>query len=436
MEGYLLKEGAGVVKSYKKRYFTLKGNALTYYRSKEDMAESLGVVEMCGAEIKETQDHEFGFSIKGPNFQRSYNLAAESKESMEAWFAKLREAANLKPSAKADEETTLFSKSSAEGQKVGIKDFEMVKVIGRGSFGKVMKVRRKGTDEIYAMKALRKDVIVREKMETHTKAEKTILQSVDHPFICKLHYAFQTKERLYLVLDLLPGGELFFHLQSDGAFTIPRARYYAACICSALDHLHQQNIAYRDLKPENIVLDKDGNACLTDFGLAKTALNANQQTHTFCGTPEYIAPEILKGTGHGKAVDWWAIGVLLYEMIVGIPPFYSENVDEMYQLILSKPLEFPEDPEVPKDAQDLLTKLLQRDPAQRLTDGAEIMKHPFFTPIDFAKLLKRELKAPFLPDLSLDYIDSQMSAESIRPSVCQAANSSNPASFQGFTFQR
>eukprot|EP00996_Jenningsia_fusiforme_P000595 NODE_1532_length_1500_cov_64.081323_g823_i1.p1 GENE.NODE_1532_length_1500_cov_64.081323_g823_i1~~NODE_1532_length_1500_cov_64.081323_g823_i1.p1 ORF type:complete len:304 (-),score=83.93 NODE_1532_length_1500_cov_64.081323_g823_i1:64-975(-) len=298
-----------------------------------------------------------------------------------------------------------------------------------------MKVKFKGNGQIYAMKALRKDVLVAEGMVQNAKEEKTILQTVTHPFIVKLHFAFQTKDRLYLVLDLLPGGELFFHLKNEGSFPEPRTKQYAAEIASALDHLHGQGIIYRDLKPENIVLDIKGHACLTDMGLAKTKMGANQQTYTFCGTPEYIAPEILKGTGHNKGVDWWAFGILLFEMMAGLPPFYNENVNEMYELILNKPLEFPNT--IGKDAQDLISQLLIRDVSKRLIDGEKILKHPFFSSINFDKLYKKELTPAFVPDLSGDeekYVEDEFKEQSTKATVYRA-NTKGDESFQGFTFQ-
>eukprot|EP00997_Jenningsia_sp_PLL12_P008237 NODE_497_length_1681_cov_126.197304_g412_i0.p1 GENE.NODE_497_length_1681_cov_126.197304_g412_i0~~NODE_497_length_1681_cov_126.197304_g412_i0.p1 ORF type:complete len:193 (+),score=56.41 NODE_497_length_1681_cov_126.197304_g412_i0:509-1087(+) len=192
---------------------------------------------------------------------------------MKQWIEKLNEGA--KETGNGGMDVPLGASGSS---KVSLKDFDVLKVIGRGSFGKVMKVQRKGTNEIYACKALRKDVIIQQKMVANTKAEKTILQTMTHPYIVKLHFAFQTPERLYLVLDLLAGGELFFHLKNEGVFCEERARLYTAQVASALHHLHKQDIVYRDLKPENVVLDREGHANLTDFGLAKTAVPAKSQT--------------------------------------------------------------------------------------------------------------------------------------------------------------
>jgi len=240
-----------------------------------------------------------------------------------------------------------------------------------------------------------------------------------------------------LILDLLSGGELFFHLKEEGSFSLSRARMYTAEIVSALDHLHDKlDIVYRDLKPENIVLDKDGHACLTDFGLAKTDIS-KQPAFTFCGTPEYLAPEILKGKGHSKGVDWWSMGCVCYEMLCGLPPFYSENVNEMYELILNKPLVFPD--HVPEDARELLTQLLQRDEGKRLTDGAKIKAHPFFKEIDWNKLERREYTPEFVPDISKDdtrYVDDEFKTEVAGMSLVKAAShlKLGDETFNGFTY--
>jgi len=325
------------------------------------------------------------------------------------------------------------------GEKVGLDSFELLSVIGRGSFGKVMRVALK-SDPLkrpLAMKIMRKDVIIREGFQQGATHEKAILQQIDHPFIVKLHFAFQTRERLYLILDLLSGGELFFHLKSEGRFSIQRAKLYCAEITSALRHLHARDIVYRDLKPENIVLDKDGHACLTDFGLAKTEIS-KELAHTFCGTPEYLAPEVLQGKAHGTAVDWWSLGCVLYEMLSGLPPFYSEDVNTMYDYILKKELTF-DSSLIPPDAQDLISKWLHRDPAQRLANGDAAMAHPFFKDVDWAKLERREITPEWQPNPDAhatdEYVDVDFTAEYTGLSVVEAASQIGDAEFRDFTFQ-
>jgi|Transcript_7596 serine/threonine protein kinase len=287
--------------------------------------------------------------------------------------------------------------------KVTLKDFVTVKEIGRGTYGTVTKVMFKGDQQFYAMKAYRKDVLIRENMVKNANEEKNILQGTDHPFIVKLHFAFQNRERLFLVLDFLPGGELFSHLHKEGKFPVARTRLYAAEIVCALRHLHDRGIVHCDLKPENIVLDRNGHVCLTDMGLAKIGLaKSNEQDvylETCCqGTLEYMAPEILKGTGHNHAIDWWACGILIYEMLVGLPPFYSDDMHQMYDFILNKPLEFTED--VPESARDLITKLLDRDENKRLADGEAILNHPFFAPLELDKVMRKEVVPEWVPECS------------------------------------
>jgi serine/threonine protein kinase len=394
MEGFLDKEGAGVVKVYKKRYFILKNGELQYFKSKKEN-ECLGTIPLKDTNVNQDSSQANGFSIYGPSLPRAYNLAAPSGEDKTKWIAAINQAIKQLSAGGAEEEEQIFADNKEDAKKVSLKDFEFLKDLGSGQYGKVKKVQLRGTDKVYAMKVMKKEQILKEGMIESCKAEKYIMQTIDHPYIVKLHYAFQTKDKLYLVMDLLSGGELFEHLSNAGRFPEDRCRLYGAEVASALDHVHKHNIIYRDLKPENLVLDAQGHVVLTDFGLAKMNMQANGQTYTFCGTPEYVAPEILQGTGHNKAVDWWSLGILLYEMLTGLPPFYSTNVNEMYEFILTKPLTFPD--YIGGDAKDLVTKLLQRDPKKRLCNGDEVRKHAFFTPIDWDKLARREIPAPWVP---------------------------------------
>jgi len=294
-----------------------------------------------------------------------------------------------------------------------------------------MQVRKKDTGEIFAMKALNKDLIEKENLIEHTMAEKSILQRIQHPFIVGLHYAFQTSNKLYLILDFLSGGELFYHLQAEGKFDEARTRFYISEIALAIGYVHSMNIIYRDLKPENIVLDRYGHVCLTDFGLAKVNVSANT-AQTFCGTPEYLAPEFLIGGGHGKAVDWWSLGILLYEMLGGLPPFYSENVNEMYELILQKPLEFTE--EFSPNARDLVSKLLDRNPETRLQDIEKFKAHPFFAGLDWAKVYNREITPAFIPDSTKTNFDKEFTNERARYSMINKKPTEEHQNFTNFTF--
>jgi len=335
-----------------------------------------------------------------------------------------------------EENAIIFSKNK---QVVTKDDFELLTVIGKGSFGKVMQVRKKDDGKIYAMKVLRKDTIVARKQVAHTKAEKNILMKIQHPFIVNLNYAFQTKDKLYMILDYINGGELFFHLKKEGRFAESRVKLYAAEIVCALAHLHSLDIVYRDLKPENILLDSEGHICITDFGLSKK-LEQEGGTHTFCGTPEYLAPEVLKGHGHGIAVDWWSLGTLLYEMLTGLPPFYAQNVNVMYQKILSGELRFPN--YISEEAKSLLEGLLTRDPALRLgtKGGDEVKGHPWFSDLQWDKLIKKEIEPPFKPKVrsveDTSQIDPQFTRERAIDSVAETSvlSESVQNNFSGFSY--
>ncbi|KAI9741836.1 MAG: hypothetical protein M1834_000224 [Cirrosporium novae-zelandiae] len=292
-------------------------------------------------------------------------------------------------------------------QSLKIEDFELLKVVGKGSFGKVMQVMKRDTHRIYALKTIRKAHIISRSEVAHTLAERSVLAQINNSFIVPLKFSFQSPEKLYLVLAFVNGGELFHHLQKEQRFDINRSRFYTAELLCALECLHGFKVIYRDLKPENILLDYTGHIALCDFGLCKLDMKDEDRTNTFCGTPEYLAPELLLGHGYTKTVDWWTLGVLLYEMLTGLPPFYDENTNEMYRKILQEPLHFPGHEIVPPAAKDLLTRLLDRNPEKRLgANGAsEIKAHHFFHAIDWRKLLQRKYEPAFKPSV-VDALDT------------------------------
>lgn len=310
---------------------------------------------------------------------------------------------------------TLFAKK--KGEVVTIDDFNLLKVLGRGAFGKVMLVEKKDSKEIYAMKSIRKEEIIDKEQIEHTKTEKMILEHANHPFLVNLAYAFQTPDKIFFVMQFMRGGELFQHLRVSRKFDEPRAKYYASEILLALGHLHSKDIVYRDLKPENILMDDSGHVSLTDFGMAKI-IRKDEVAQSFCGTPEYLAPEIITSEGHGKPADWWSFGILIYEMMYGIPPFYNQNQSMMFQMIRDSDVRFPVNPATSEHAKDIILKLLNKDQKKRLgsiSDVDEIKAHPWFKDIDFDKLLKRELPTPFRPkvagDLWVDNFDEEFTKE-------------------------
>ena len=302
---------------------------------------------------------------------------------------------------------------------VGVDDFKLIKVIGRGSYGKVCLVQYKKTNELFAMKSLKKDILLDEDQIESTLLEKKILQSLNYPFLVGMVFCFQTEERVYFVLPFIRGGELFIHLRQNKYFPEDTVKFYASIIGLSLEYLHKNGIVYRDIKPENILLEEDGYLKLIDFGMAKI-LKEDENTNSFCGTPEYLAPEIITGEGHNKMADWWSFGTLIYEMIFGIPPFFCDNVEKMFQLITKSDLRFPKKVKVSDEAKDLLSKLLIKDQKKRFgVKGGfeEIKKHPFFKGIDFKALEEKKIPAPFKPVLenSLDVrnFDEEFTSEDL-----------------------
>ena len=260
---------------------------------------------------------------------------------------------------------------------------------------------------MFALKVLRKDNIIKRNQVEHTRTERSVLGYVKHPFIVGLNMAFQSKDKLYFVLDYCAGGELFFHLSKVGKFTEARARFYAAEITLAIEYVHSLDIIYRDLKPENVLLDARGHVRLTDFGLSKEGISSSSSgANSFCGTPEYLAPEILNRQGHGRAVDWWSLGALLYEMLTGLPPFYCRDREKLFEKIRKGHLDYPRT--LSARSQNLLRGLLTKDPRRRLgsgqNDADDIKQHAFFIETDWNKLAAGDIQPPWDPQIhgSLD----------------------------------
>jgi len=300
-------------------------------------------------------------------------------------------------------------------ESVALDDFEILQTIGKGGFGKVVKVAKKDTKKVYAMKIMNKTKISGQRQLQCLIAERNIMLN-DNPFLMHLHYSFQTDDKLYFVMDYIPGGDLAYHLEVKGRFNEKEAKFISAEIVLALEHLHSCGIIYRDLKLENILLDGQGHICLTDFGLSKELDSYGATTKTVCGTPTYLAPEVLLGQPYGNLIDWWSLGVVLYELFTGMNPFDARDFDAVLNNILHSAVIIPE--YVPSSAKDLIEKLLQRNPQKRLCSGptgsAEIQGHDFYTGIEWPKIMVKANKPPYIPKQG-DNFDPKLEDEGIEP---------------------
>ncbi|KAI9314502.1 kinase-like domain-containing protein [Dichotomocladium elegans] len=294
--------------------------------------------------------------------------------------------------------SSVKDESKIPRKRVYKEDFEVLKLLGRGAYGKVTLCRHAATKKLYAMKVLKKaSLFVHSKNAEYMKTERQILEEVRHPFIVQLMYAFQTDDRLFLILEYAMGGELFTHMAAEQMFSERVARFYIAELVLALGHLHSVGIVYRDLKPENCLLDAEGHVLLTDFGLSKVAVDG--KANTFCGTAEYMAPEVLMEMNYDKSVDWWTLGILMFEMLTGDTPFRAANHKKTMDAIQNKKLQIPY--YVTSEAKDLLNRLLRKNPNTRLghgDDGTEQVKaHKWFKRVKWSQMEGREVQPPIVP---------------------------------------
>ncbi|KLJ13119.1 non-specific serine/threonine protein kinase [Blastomyces silverae] len=295
------------------------------------------------------------------------------------------------------------SRLDIPSSELSVNDFELLKTLGTGTFARVWLVRllkyRNHEKRPFALKVLHKADVIKLKQVEHVRNEiKTLAAVAGHPFITTLLATFTDDLSLYMLLEYCPGGEIFTFLRRARRFTEPTAQFYAAEIVLILEFLHDvHGVAYRDLKPENILLDADGHLKLVDFGFAKEIWS--RETYTLCGTPEYLAPEVIHNSGHGLAVDWWALGVLIYEFIVGQPPFWDPNPMRIYEQIVEGRLRFPAN--MPPAAQDIVSQLCKTNPSERLGHirggSARVKQHPFFKGINWDDIYHRRMKGPIVP---------------------------------------
>merc|ERR1719376_491269 len=283
-------------------------------------------------------------------------------------------------------------------KKIALEDYTIKQTVGTGSFGRVKLVFHAKENKYFALKILKKIEIMKLKQVDHILSEISILNSIDHPFLVRMTGITQNERYLYIVLEYVQGGELFTYLRTVQSLRNEEAVFYAGQVCLMFEYLHSKSIVYRDLKPENLLIDSQGYLKLTDFGFAKVI---EGRTYTLCGTPEYLAPEILLQKGHGKPVDWWCLGILIYEMLVGIDPFSDEEPMAVYQNILKGKIKFPSN--FSSDAKSLVKHLLVADLGKRYGNlkggGNDIKEHRWFNAFDWKKLIDRQLKPPFVPKI-------------------------------------
>uniref|UniRef100_A0A8C9VEA9 Protein kinase C iota type n=1 Tax=Scleropages formosus TaxID=113540 RepID=A0A8C9VEA9_SCLFO len=343
--------------------------------------------------------------------------------------------------------------SGKAASSLGLGDFDLLRVIGRGSYAKVLLVRLRRTERIYAMKVVKKELVNDDEDIDWVQTEKHVFeQASNHPFLVGLHSCFQTESRLFFVIEYVNGGDLMFHMQRQRKLPEEHARFYSAEISLALNYLHEHGIIYRDLKLDNVLLDSEGHIKLTDYGMCKEGLRPGDTTSTFCGTPNYIAPEILRGEDYGFSVDWWALGVLMFEMMAGRSPFdivgSSDNPDQntedyLFQVILEKQIRIPRSLSV--KAASVLKGFLSKDPKERLgchpqTGFADIMGHPFFRNVDWELMEQKQVVPPFKPNISgefgLDNFDAQFTNEPIQltPDDDDVVKKIDQSEFEGFEY--
>ncbi|KAI8838210.1 kinase-like domain-containing protein [Chytriomyces cf. hyalinus JEL632] len=333
---------------------------------------------------------------------------------------------------------------AAVHRNVKLEDFDFLSVLGRGAFGKVMLIEEKSTKQLFAMKALKKEFIIQSDDVASAKLEKRIFQKAtqsQHPFLVNLHSCFQTDTRLYFVMEYVSGGDLMCHIQEKKRFSQVRAKFYACEVLLALDFFHKNNIVYRDLKLDNIVMCPDGHVKVIDYGICKENMPYGMVTRTYCGTPDYMAPEILSQQKYGRAVDWWSYGVLIYVMLVGRYPFHGDDESDILEAILSDTIDYPSN--MPKETLNLIQGLLNKDPKRRLgggrLDAEEVKRHPYFAGVDWDAFMERSVGPPWKPiiknEKDVSNFDSEFTKEKpVLTPIASVLSSVHQAEFKDFDF--
>lgn len=384
--GYLSRQ-AGIIKLWKRYYYRLDGDELVEYLAEN--GRELSRLKLTSKTSILTTPHykeQLIFHISTGSFKNNVYLA-ENDKAYEQWTSTLKNVCRRKQDGI---------------ESVNLEDFDIIKVIGRGTYGKVSLVRHKKSEKLYAMKSMSKRMLHESKNIENVLIEREVLIQNNHPFLVKAHYTFQTETKIFIILDYIPGGEIFSRIKDEGRFSVERAKLYAAEILLGIEHLHKHGLIYRDLKPENLMIDEDGHIKITDFGFTKTNITTSgQTTSTFCGTPEYLAPEVLLQQPYTRSVDWWSFGVILYEMLSGLPPFFDPNPKKMIIGILYDKLLYPRHFDL--TTVDLISKLMDRNSKDRLgsgnLDSEEIKSHPFFDDINWDDVLAKRTSPEWIPPI-------------------------------------
>lgn len=399
-----------------KRFLKLDDTKLTIFR--DEKCEAVESEAILGPTCKVDRcvgDRVHRFTVQLP--EKLLSFVAETEQEKNRWIGII--------------ETAI--KDGSRNHKLSMDDFNIISVIGRGFYGKVMLVEKKDTRERFAIKSIQKKRLRERNAEQSVINERNLLMQIDHPFIVKLHFAFQAPTKFYLGLEYAAGGELFYLMQRIGAISIDDARLYTAELILALDHLHRMGIIYRDLKPENVLLDAHGHVLLTDFGLAKD-IAKDGTASTFCGTCEYLAPEVVMHKPYSYSIDFWALGAMFYEMILGNPPFYNENQAEMYQSIINDEVEYPEGLDM--RIQEFINAMLCKDPAKRPT-VEQIKKLAFFEDMNWDYVYNRVYSPMFVPNVEgaeTSVFDPEFTREMPVDSYIEPSFSCNIGRVEGFSF--